>query len=99
MTLAIQSKTETITAWDIIPRLARYQMLPQLIRESIIDEAIETIECTPEEITTACQIFDRQNQLQTEAQKQAWIVSQGMTPEDVIEIATRRLKIEKFNVR
>lgn len=96
MTLAIQSKTETITAWDIIPRLARYQMLPQLIRESIIDEAIESIECTPEEIATACQIFERQNQLQTEAQKQAWADSHGMTPEDIEEIATRKLKIEKF---
>lgn len=96
MTLAIQSKTETITAWDIIPRLARYQMLPQLIKESIIDEAIESIECTPEEIASACAIFERQNQLHTEEQKQAWADSHGMTSEDIIEVATRKLKIEKF---
>jgi len=37
MNLAIKTNTQTITAWDIIPRLARYQMLPQLIQESIID--------------------------------------------------------------
>ena len=46
MTLAIQSQNETITAWDIIPRLARYQMLPQLIKESIIDDAIATASIT-----------------------------------------------------
>lgn len=98
MNLVIQSKTETITAWDIIPRLARYQMLPQLIKESIIDEAIKSIECTPEEIAGACQIFQHQNQLYTAAQKQAWADSHGMTPEDLVEVATRKLKIEKFKI-
>jgi hypothetical protein len=98
MTLTIQSKTETITAWDIIPRLARYQMLPQLIKESIIDRAIESIECTPDEITTACQIFERQNQLQTETQRQEWASSRGITQADIKEIATRKLKIEKFKI-
>ena len=96
MTLAIQSKTETITAWDIIPRLARYQMLPQLIKESIIDEAIDQIECTPAEITTAVTKFCQQNKLQTEAQIAHWTASQGMDNDDLAEIATRKLKIEKF---
>ncbi len=96
MTLAIQSQNETITAWDIIPRLARYQMLPQLIKESIIDEAIASIECTPEETTTAIQAFSQQNKLVTEAQRQEWENFQGMEQGDLAEIATRRLKIEKF---
>ena len=98
MALAIESKTETITAWDIIPRLARYQMLPQLIRESIIDEAIANVKCTPEEITVALRVFEQQNQLKTEAQRQIWAANQGMSQEDFQEIATRRLKIEKFKI-
>ncbi|NJL52981.1 MAG: peptidylprolyl isomerase [Hydrococcus sp. SU_1_0] len=98
MTLAIQSKAETITTWDIIPRLARYQMLPQLIKESIIDEAIESIECTPEEITKACQIFEQQNRIQTASQRQAWASSHGITQADIKEIATRKLKIEKLKI-
>lgn len=96
MTLAIQSQTETITAWDIIPRLARYQMLPQLIKESIIDEAIASIECTPEETATAVEVFCQQNKLTTPAQRQEWESLQGMEPGDLAEVATRRLKIEKF---
>ncbi|MDJ0589448.1 MAG: peptidylprolyl isomerase [Pleurocapsa sp. MO_226.B13] len=98
MTLAIQSHDRTITAWDIIPRLARYQMLPQLIKESIIDEAIETIECTAEEINAACQIFYQQNQLHTETQRQDWAINQGMNQTDLEEIATRQLKIEKLKL-
>lgn len=96
MTLAIQSQNQTITAWDIIPRLARYQMLPQLIKESILDEAIATIECTPEETTNAIQAFCQQHKLVTPAQRQEWASLQGMEPGDLAEVATRRLKIEKF---
>ena len=96
MTLAIQSQNETITAWDIIPRLARYQMLPQLIKESIIDDAIATIECTPEETAAAVEVFCQQNKLATEAQRQEWESFHGMEAGDLEEIATRKLKIEKF---
>lgn len=96
MTLAIQSQTETITAWDIIPRLTRYQMLPQLIKESIIDEAIASIECTSEEIANADKIFERQNGIQTPAQRAEWAAIRGMSETDRQEIAIRQLKIEKF---
>ena len=96
MTLAIQTQNQTITAWDIIPRLARYQMLPQLIAESIIDEAIENIECSPEETANACQQFYQQNQLFTELQRQTWAERHGMTQADIEELATRKLRIQKF---
>ncbi|MEM8830314.1 MAG: peptidylprolyl isomerase [Cyanobacteria bacterium P01_G01_bin.19] len=96
MTLAIKSKAEEITAWDIIPRLARYQMLPQLIKETILDEAIAKIECTSEEIDRAWEIFCKQNQLTTAAKCQEWASLQGMDESDLKEIAIRRLKIEKF---
>jgi len=96
MTLAIQSNTETITAWEIIPRLAHYQMLPQLIKESIIDEAIKTIECSPAEITSSYQIFEKQNKIQTAAQRQEWAATRGMSEADIREVALRQLKIAKF---
>lgn len=96
MTLAIQAGEQTVTAWDIIPRLARYQMLPQLIKESIIDNAIANIECTPEETALACQKFYQQHQLATAEQRQAWCKRHGMEQEDIAELATRPLKIAKF---
>ena len=96
MTLAIQTQNQTITAWDVIPRLARYQMLPQLIAESIIDQAIASIECTDKEKAIACQHFYQQHQLITETQRHIWGVRHGMNQEDIEELATRKLKIEKF---
>lgn len=86
----------TITAEEIIPLLAGYQMLPQLLRELIIDQAIAPIKCTPEEEARARQQFYAQNQLTSEAKIQAWLEGHGMTAEQLEALAMRRLKIEKF---
>src|SRR4028118_625576 len=86
----------TITAEEIIPLLAGYQMLPQLLRELIIDQAIAPIKCTPEEEARARQQFYAQNQLTSEAKIQAWLEGHGMTAEQLEALATRGLRIEKF---
>lgn len=96
MNLAIKTGNETMTAWEIIPRLQRYQMLPLLIKETIIDKAIAEIECTPEETHLACETFYKQHRLTTEEACQAWRETHGMNQTDVEDIATRNLKIEKF---
>jgi hypothetical protein len=48
---------ETFAAQGQLPPLANYQLVPQLLCESIIDRAILTIECTLEEIASACEQF------------------------------------------
>jgi hypothetical protein len=63
MTAVLQIGNRTINGEGILPRLASYQMLPQLYRESIIDEAIAPIDCTAEEIADVRQQFYEQNQL------------------------------------
>lgn len=104
MTEAIQIGNRTITASELISLLATYQMLPQLQRELIIDEAIEqnshsekvVIECTPEEVAQAKQQFYAEKQFKNEEDIQVWIARQGLTPEQLEVITTRKLKIEKF---
>ena len=76
--------------------LAQYQLLPQLAREVLIDQAIVTIECTPEEAQIARQRIYQQHQLISEAEQQAWLDKQGLTLEQFTQTATRQLKIEKF---
>ncbi|MGB5636465.1 MAG: peptidylprolyl isomerase [Waterburya sp.] len=98
MTLVIQSGEQTLSSQEIIPLLARYQMLPQLISQRLIDQAIATIECTDEEKTIACQQFYQQYHLTTEAERQTWATSHCLTQEDIETIATRQLKIEKFKL-
>jgi len=104
MTEAIQIGNRTITASELISLLANYQMLPQLQRELIIDEAIEqsshsanvTIECTSEEVAQAKQQFYTEKQFKNEEDIQAWMARQGLNPEQIEVITTRKLKIEKF---
>jgi len=97
MTAVLQIGNRTINGEDIIPRLASYQMLPQLCRESIIDEAIAPIDCTAEEITNARQQFYEENQLTDETAKHFWLQQQGMNREFLETVfIPRLLKIEKF---
>lgn len=96
MTVILQVGDRTITAEEIIPLLANYQLLPQLLRELIIDEAIAPFSCTPEETAEACQRFYEQNKLATEEAQQAWLEAQGMQVEQLAAIATRSLRIQKF---
>ncbi|MBD2520242.1 peptidylprolyl isomerase [Nostoc sp. FACHB-973] len=104
MTEALQIGNRTITASELISLLASYQMLPQLQRELIIDEAIEqnsrstnvAIEFTPEEVAQAKQQFYAEKQLKNEEDIQAWMARQGLTYQQLEAITTRKLKIEKF---
>ncbi|MEH2068994.1 MAG: peptidylprolyl isomerase [Nostoc sp.] len=104
MTQALQIGNRTIAASELISLLASYQMLPQLQRELIVDEAIEqssrsanvVIEFTPEEVAQAKQQFYAEKQLKNEEDVQAWMARQGVTYEQLEGITTRKLKIEKF---
>jgi len=96
MTKVLQFGDRIITAEEIIPLLAGYQMLPKLLRELLIDQAIAPIECTSEEKADACQQFDEKNQLTAETERQAWLAHYGMNSEQLEALATRELRIEKF---
>jgi len=43
---AVSSWYQTITESEIIPLLVGYQLLPQLLREVLIDQAIAEVKCT-----------------------------------------------------
>ena len=98
MTLVVQTGNQTLSSQEIIPLLTRYQMLPQLLCGTLIDRAIAAIECTDEEKSNACQQFYQQHHLNTEEQRQAWAASHCLTEEDIEELATRQVKIEKFKL-
>ncbi|MBW4565877.1 MAG: peptidylprolyl isomerase [Mojavia pulchra JT2-VF2] len=96
MTEVLQIGNRTITADEMIPLLASYQMLPQLRRELIIDEAIASIDCTDEEVAYAKQQFFAERQLTTEAEVKAWIAYHGLSIDQLEAISVRKLKVEKF---
>ncbi|MBW4431673.1 MAG: peptidylprolyl isomerase [Pelatocladus maniniholoensis HA4357-MV3] len=96
MSVILQVREQKVTAEEIIPLLADYQLLPQLLREMIIDQAIAPFDCTPEEEEKAYQGFYLQQRLKTEAERQAWLRDRNMTPEQVRKLVIRALRVEKF---
>jgi PPIC-type PPIASE domain len=86
---------ETFATQEQLPLLANYQLIPQLLCERIIDRAILTIECTPEEIASACEQFYQRLNFTTE-QQQIWRSHCGLSQSQFEEMATRSLRIEKF---
>ncbi|TFI52802.1 peptidylprolyl isomerase [Mastigocladus laminosus UU774] len=96
MSVVLQVREQKVTAEEIIPLLANYQLLPQLLREMIIDQAIAPFDCTPEEEEKAYQGFYLQQRLKTEAERQAWLGDRNMTPEQVRKLVIRALRLEKF---
>lgn len=96
MTVALKIGNRLYTAEEVVTLIERYQMLPELVREVIVDEAIASIDCTSEEAATACHLFYEQHQLTTPERQGAWCRQQGCTPEQLVAQVIRQLKINKF---
>lgn len=92
----LQLGDRTLTGEEIIPLLTTYQLLPQFLRELIIDQAIAPFECTPEETLSTCPQFDEQHQFTGATERQAWLERSGMNSLQWEALVTRRLRIEKF---
>ncbi|WP_242060046.1 peptidylprolyl isomerase [Oscillatoria sp. FACHB-1407] len=86
----------TVSESISISRLASYQLIPQLLCESIVDRAIASISCTAEETAIACQQLYQRWQLDSPEQQQAWRSHYGLTQEQLELIATREQRIQTF---
>jgi hypothetical protein len=96
MTTVLQIGNRTLTAEEIIPLLASYRLIPQLLCEIIIDQAIAPISCTLEETTRACQELYQQWNLTCEPQRPALREQYGLSQEQLERLATRKLRVRKF---
>ena len=96
MSVVLEIGERIYTAEDLIPLLSEYQILPKLAQEIIIDEALETVECSPGEKTLAYNQFCQQHQLATEEQIQTWLSQQGMTTQQLENTLSKKLKLDKF---
>jgi parvulin-like peptidyl-prolyl isomerase len=96
MTHTLVHPLATVNNQNIIPLLTGYQMMPQLLRERIIDRAIALIECTSEEIDRAYQEFFQTNQINSETKLKNWLQRNNMTVHQLELTVIRPLKIKKF---
>ncbi|MEM9215949.1 MAG: peptidylprolyl isomerase [Cyanobacteria bacterium P01_F01_bin.150] len=96
MAVVLNIGTRAITADEILPLMAGYQMFPKFLQELVIDEAIANVECTAEEQASACQQFYAQQQIADETARQEWLKQYGMTQAQLENLAARGLRIEKY---
>lgn len=96
MTVEFKIGERVIHAEQLWSVLAGYQMLPKLVQELLIDEAIAPITCDDDEKSAACQTFYEQQQIVDEEVRQRWQKRYGITPTQLEDLATRELRIEKF---
>jgi glycosyltransferase involved in cell wall biosynthesis/parvulin-like peptidyl-prolyl isomerase len=92
----LQVYNRTVSTQELIPLLNQYQLLPKLEQELLIDDAIAAFSCTEEEQAKCCQNFYEQHQLTSESERQTWLQQQGITERQFLDLATRKLRIEKF---
>lgn len=96
MTDVLQVGKQIIPSEAILPLLTRYQLLPQLKRELVLDEAIAHMPCTPDELPLAREQFYQQQHITSEADCQQWLHYHGIAADQLDAIAARQLRIEKF---
>lgn len=96
MTELAQIGNFQVPAGELVPLLVKYQMLPGLLRELVIDRAIADIECSETERVQAIQEFYQRYQLTSNEQVEKWLELQGLSVQQMEEIAIRLFKIEKF---
>ncbi len=96
MDFVLKVGEKAVTIEDLYPLLKKYNLFGQLAKEMIIDMAISQIECSAEEIDRAKRQFYQQNQITNEEQLKGWLKQNLMTEEELQNLATRPLKLEKF---
>lgn len=96
MTGLLKVGNQIIHAQEIPALLNRYQLMPQLLRGIIIDQAIADFSCTPEEEQAAIQQFEAQHQITSPEARQAWLQSHHMTLEQMQAAAIQPVLLEKF---
>ena len=87
---------QNISNEELLPLLVKYRMLPQLVREIVIDRAIADLEWTPEEQEKARHQFLGQRQLHSKEQVQAFLEQQDLSVEQLEQQIERQAKLQKF---
>lgn len=86
----------TIDSTELLPLLQHYQLLPRLVQELVIEDAIAPIEYTPAQLHQARATFCQDRQLKTPQQLQQWLQQHHTTPEALSQKLARSLKLQIF---
>jgi parvulin-like peptidyl-prolyl isomerase len=96
MTEFVQIGNFQVPQAELVNLLRKYQFLPGVVRELVIDRAIATVECNNDEQISALKQFYDLNQLTSEDQLEHWLELHYLDRQQLAEIAIRNFKIAKF---
>lgn len=96
MAKVFQAGDRVIPPDEMLVMLSRYQLMPQVLRGLVTDEAMAEIEVSEEEKANAIGQAEAYYQLNSPEAKQAWLDQQGLTPEQFEELSLRPFRLEKF---
>ncbi|MBF1991078.1 peptidylprolyl isomerase [Fischerella thermalis] len=94
----LQVGNEVLQANQLLSLLHRYQLLPQVLRAKVIDEAIAPFNCTEAEKQAAIASFRARYQLTSPEEQQAWLQQHQLTEAEMQELAIRPVLIKKFQL-
>lgn len=96
MTQVLQVGSKAIQAHEVLSLLSRYQLMPQLVQNIILEQALADISCTDEERQAAIEKFYQQQQLISLEAREAWRLKRGITQEQMEDLAVQPVLLEKF---
>lgn len=85
-----------VSSEDFVSLVQRYQMVPQLLKECVIDQVLEEQVLTPEDETQAVQEFCVRNQLEEPEAQTRWLEHFQMTPNQLKATALKTFKLHRF---
>lgn len=81
---------------EVISLLQKYWMLPQLHRELVLDDRLAAIECSQEEVFSAYKTFYHKYQINSDADREAWLERNHCTLEQFEHSVLRTIKLDRF---
>ena len=96
MSAVLQIGDTSLTGEQLIPLIGKYQLLPQIAKEILIESAIKDYEVTEAEYFEGCKRFYHQQRFTTDRELDLWLQQQRLGREDLVDLINRQLRLIKF---
>jgi hypothetical protein len=81
---------------EAISLLQKFSMLPQFQRELILEAELASVSCSQEEMFSAYKTFYRKYQINSDAERDTWLVRNKCTLAQLEHSVLRTLKLDRF---
>jgi parvulin-like peptidyl-prolyl isomerase len=98
MSAVLQIGDTSLTGEELSSLMSKYQLVPQLAKEMLIEATIKEYEITKLERQQAWQNFCRQQQINNDRDLNSWLQQRLLKKEDLQDKIDRKLQLRKFKM-